>query len=77
LQRHQCVIVKILFRNLCQGFGYSAIQEAALNSTPVIKTKLKSLNFMKEIRNHIAENVNLEENGISQEIYMIKSPKQS
>jgi RNA polymerase-interacting CarD/CdnL/TRCF family regulator len=34
----------------------TAIQEAAWNSTPVIKTKLKGLNFPKEIRNLIAEN---------------------
>jgi Ribonuclease G/E len=33
----------------------TAIQEAAWNSTPVIKTKLKGLNFPKEIRNLIAE----------------------
>jgi hypothetical protein len=33
----------------------TAIQEAAWNSTPVIKTKLKGLNFPKEIRNFIAE----------------------
>jgi hypothetical protein len=33
----------------------TAIQEAAWNSTPVIKTKLKGLNFLKEIRNLIAE----------------------
>jgi hypothetical protein len=42
-----------------------AFQEAAWNSTPVIKTKLKGLHFPKEI----AENVTLEENGISQEIH--------
>jgi adenylate cyclase len=50
----------------------TAIQEAARNSTPVIKTKLKCLNFPKEIRNIIDEKVNLEENCISQEIHMIK-----
>jgi hypothetical protein len=33
----------------------TAIQEAAWNSTPVIKTKLKGLNFPKEIRNLIDE----------------------
>jgi hypothetical protein len=33
----------------------TAIQEAAWNSTPVIKTKLKGLNFPKEIRNPITE----------------------
>jgi hypothetical protein len=33
----------------------NAIQEAALNSTPVIKTKLEGPNFPKEIRNLIAE----------------------
>jgi hypothetical protein len=33
----------------------TAIQEAAWNSTPVIKTKLKGFNFPKEIRNLIAE----------------------
>jgi hypothetical protein len=33
----------------------TAIQEAAWNSTPGIKTKLKGLNFPKEIRNLIAE----------------------
>jgi hypothetical protein len=33
----------------------TAIQEAAWNSTPVIKTKLKGLNFPKEIRNLIAK----------------------
>jgi hypothetical protein len=32
----------------------TAIQEDAWNSTPVIKTKLKGLNFPKEIRNLIA-----------------------
>jgi hypothetical protein len=32
-----------------------AIQEAAWNSTPVIKTKLKCLNYPKELRNLIAE----------------------
>jgi adenylate cyclase len=31
----------------------TAIQEAARNSTPVIKTKLKVINFPKEIRNFI------------------------
>jgi adenylate cyclase len=44
----------------------TAIQEAAWNSTPVIKTKLKGLNFPKEIRNLIAEK------RISQEIHRIK-----
>jgi hypothetical protein len=33
----------------------AAIQEAAWNSTPVIKTKLKGHNFPKETRNHIAQ----------------------
>jgi hypothetical protein len=33
----------------------TAIQKAAWNSTPVIKTKLKGLYFPKEIRNLIAE----------------------
>jgi RNA polymerase-interacting CarD/CdnL/TRCF family regulator len=33
----------------------TAIQEVVWNSTPVIKTKLKCLNFQKEIRNLIAE----------------------
>jgi hypothetical protein len=33
----------------------TAIQKAAWNCTPVIKTKLKGLNFPKEIRNLIAE----------------------
>jgi hypothetical protein len=33
----------------------TAIQEAAWNSTPVFKTKLKGLNFPKEIRNLIAK----------------------
>jgi hypothetical protein len=33
----------------------TAIQEAAWNITSVIKTKLKGLNFPKEIRNLIAE----------------------
>jgi hypothetical protein len=33
----------------------TAIQEAAWNSKPVIKTKLRGLNFPKEIRNFIAE----------------------
>jgi hypothetical protein len=33
----------------------TAIQEAAWNSTPVIKTKLNGLNFPKEIRNLITE----------------------
>jgi hypothetical protein len=33
----------------------TAIQEAAWNSTPIIKTKLKGLNFPIEIRNRIAE----------------------
>jgi hypothetical protein len=33
----------------------TAIPEAAWNSTPVIRTKLKGLNFPKEIRNLIAE----------------------
>jgi hypothetical protein len=37
----------------------TAIQEAAWNSTPVIKTKLKGLNFPKEIRNLIAEKCKL------------------
>jgi adenylate cyclase len=33
----------------------TAIQEAPWNSTPIIKSKLKGLNFPKEIRNLIAE----------------------
>jgi hypothetical protein len=33
----------------------TVIQEAAWNNTPVIKTKLKSLNFLREIRNLMAE----------------------
>jgi hypothetical protein len=33
----------------------TAIQEAAWNSTPLIKTKLKGLNFPKEIRNLVAK----------------------
>jgi uncharacterized protein YhbP (UPF0306 family) len=37
----------------------TAIQEAAWNSTPVIKIKLKGLNFQKEIRNLIAEKCKL------------------
>jgi hypothetical protein len=35
------------------------IQEAAWNSTPVIKTKFKGLNFPKEVRNLIAEKCKL------------------
>jgi hypothetical protein len=38
-----------------QNVFTTAIQEAAWNSTPVIKTKLKGLNFPKEIRNFITE----------------------
>jgi hypothetical protein len=37
----------------------TAIQEAAWNSTPVIKIKLKGLNFLKEIRNLIAKKCKL------------------
>jgi hypothetical protein len=37
----------------------TAIQEAACNSTPVMKTKLKDLNFPKEIRNLIARKCKL------------------
>jgi hypothetical protein len=33
----------------------TAIQEAAWNSTPVMKTELRGLNFPKVIRNLIAE----------------------
>jgi hypothetical protein len=48
----------------------TAIQEAAWNSTPVIKLKLKVLNFRKEIKNLEPKSANLEENGNSQEIHM-------
>jgi hypothetical protein len=37
----------------------TAIQEAAWNSTPVIRSKLKSLNIPKETRNLTAEKLRL------------------
>jgi hypothetical protein len=37
----------------------TATQEAAWNSTPVIKTNLKGLNFLKEIKNPIAKQYRL------------------
>jgi hypothetical protein len=45
----------------------------AWNSTLVIKTKLKGLNYLKEIKNLTVENSNSEESGISQEIHMIET----
>jgi hypothetical protein len=48
----------------------TAIQEAAWNSTPVIKIKLRSLNVPKEIRNLIAENRKLRRKWRQSKIHM-------
>jgi hypothetical protein len=48
------------------------LQERLPEVKNAINTKLKGLNFRKEIINLIAEKRKLRKNGISQEIHMIK-----
>jgi hypothetical protein len=47
----------------------TAIQETAWNSTPVTKTKLKGLNFPKEIRNLIADT-----RGLRRKLHQSRNP---